>query len=476
MITRIGHVLANLLLVGLLLVPAWTGAQTFTSGSTGGDGPFNPPVNVPPGTTVNGSTYTVPLPSSGIFNFTTITVASGIAVTFTKNAANTPVILLAQGAVTINGTLDVSGSAGGSLGRPGLGGPGGFEGGKGADGVTTTGGGFGLGPGGGSPGRDYAAGGGGGYATNGMQGGVCASCPVVGTPGGGGPAYGNPALRPILGGSGGGGGGAFMIGYPPGGGGGGGGGAILLASSTSIALGASGTDAIRATGGTGGTGMGGGGGGAGGAIRVIAPTISGAGYLKVAGAYGAQYYGGQGGNGWLRIEATTLTYSGTNTPGATTGLPQPVFPGTGQPSLAITSVGGLAAPASPSGSILAAPDILLPAGTTNPVTVVLTAGNIPLGISILVTATPQTGAKSSATSSGLTGTLQSSTATASLTLNLSQASVLTATATFPLVASAGPGPIYADGEEVTHIKVAAVLGSQSSITYITQSGREVVAQ
>lgn len=416
------------------------------------------------------------LPPNGVFNFTTITVASGITVTFTKNVANTPVILLAQGAVTINGTLDVSGSAGGPLGRPGMGGPGGFEGGKGADGVTTINGGFGLGPGAGSPGIGYAAGGGGGYATSGMQGGVCVGCSVVGTPGGGGPTYGNAALRPILGGSGGGGGGTLMIGYPPGGGGGGGGGAILLASSTSIALGTAGTDAIRATGGTGSSGLGGGGGGAGGAIRLIAPTISGAGYLKVAGTYGAQYYGGQGGDGRLRIEATTLTYSGNNVPGATTGLPQPVFPGTGQPSLAITSVGGLPAPANPMGSILSAPDILLPVGTTNPVTVVLTAGNIPLGTSILVTATPQTGAKSSATSSGLTGTLQSSTATASLTLSLTQVSVLTATATFPLVASAGAGPIYAEGEEVTHMRVAAVFGGDTSITYLTRSGREVRVQ
>jgi hypothetical protein len=209
---------------------------------------------------------------------------------------------------------------------------------------------------------------------------------------------------------------------------------------------------------------------------VIAPTISGVGYLRVGRGNGGQYFGGYGGDGYLRLEATTLTYSGVNLPGATTGLPQPVFPGTGQPSLAIASVAGLPAPASPVGSILAAPDILLPVGTINPVTVTLTASNIPLGTAILVTATPQSGSKSSAISTGLTGTLASATATASLTLSLTQTSVLTASATFPLVVSAGSGPVYAGGEEVKWVRVASTLGGPARVLYITASGREVPAE
>jgi len=128
------------------------------------------------------------------------------------------------------------------------------------------------------------------------------------------------------------------------------------------------------------------------------------------------------------------------------------------------------------GSILAAPDILLPVGTTNPVTVTLTASNIPLGTSILVTATPQSGSKTSAISSGLAGTVASSTATATLTLSLTQVSVLTATATFPLVASAGTGPIYAEGEEVKWVRVSSTLGGSSRVVFITASGKEVPAQ
>jgi hypothetical protein len=174
------------------------------------------------------------------------------------------------------------------------------------------------------------------------------------------------------------------------------------------------------------------------------------------------------------LEAYTLTVSGgTRSPEPTQGFPQPVFPGTGQPSLTIASIGGVSAPATPGGNFLAAPDILLPTGTTNPVAVALTASNIPLGTVIQVTATPQSGSKTTATSSGLAGSVASSTAAASINLSLTQTNVLTATATFPLVASAGNGPIYAEGEEVTHVRVAAVLGGTSRVTYLTRSGREL---
>jgi hypothetical protein len=73
-------------------------------------------------------------------------------------------------------------------------------------------------------------------------------------------------------------------------------------------------------------------------------------------------------------------------------------------------------------------------------------------------------------------------------LSLTSTRVLTATATFPLVASAGAGPVYTDGpvpspasggiegEEVTHMKMAAVLGGPSQLRHLTQSGREVLVR
>ena len=56
MMRRTRRTLGGLLLTSLLLVPSWGAAQSFSSGSTGADGAFNPPSNVPAGTSVNGST------------------------------------------------------------------------------------------------------------------------------------------------------------------------------------------------------------------------------------------------------------------------------------------------------------------------------------------------------------------------------------------------------------------------------------
>ena len=131
---------------GALLVAAGDAAQaqTFNSGSTGADGAFTPASNV-----------TLTVPPSGIFHFTTVTIPAGVTVTFARNAANTPVILLASGDVTIAGTLDLIGAPGGAgafatLLAPngGLGGPGGFAGGAGASGIVSTTAGTGVGPGG----------------------------------------------------------------------------------------------------------------------------------------------------------------------------------------------------------------------------------------------------------------------------------------------------------------------------------------
>jgi hypothetical protein len=250
-----------------------------------------------------------------------------------------------------------------------------------------------------------------------------------------------------------------------------------VASSGTIYVG--GTAQLLADGGNGSAGNGtnaqGGGGGSGGAIRLIATTISSSGYLYARGG-SPGYAGGTGGLGRIRLEAYTLTVSGTRSPEATQSQPLSVFPSTGQPALAITSVAGVAAPATPSGSFLTAPDILLPTGTTSPVAVGLTAANVPLGTTILVTATPQSGAKTTATSTGLAGTVETSTATANLAVSLTQTSVLTASATFPMVASAGDGPLYAAGEEITHVRVAAVVGGPSTVTYLTKSGREVAVR
>ncbi len=105
---------------GVALAVLWAStaaAQTFSSGSTGLDGPFAPTANT-----------TLALPPTGVFNFTTVTIPAGVTVAVTPNGANTPVTILATGDVTIAGTLSVSGATGGAQATSGpivnAGGPG----------------------------------------------------------------------------------------------------------------------------------------------------------------------------------------------------------------------------------------------------------------------------------------------------------------------------------------------------------------
>src|SRR3989454_6735914 len=139
------------LVVASVVLASHPAHAQFNSGSTGAHGALNPSANL-----------TRTLPATGVFNFTTVNIPGGVILRFTRNAANTPVTILAQGDVIIAGTMDVSGSAGGAgsltgtlLGpNGGAGGPGGFDGGTRANGVISTTGGAGLGPGGGSGGAN----------------------------------------------------------------------------------------------------------------------------------------------------------------------------------------------------------------------------------------------------------------------------------------------------------------------------------
>src|SRR2546425_9846058 len=196
---------------GFLFVLLWVGpvaAQTYTSGSTGANDPF-------PTCTPTPCTVIIPLPASGVLNYTTVTIPLNVTVKFTPNAANTPVTLLATSDVTIAGTLSVNGNDGalnGSGNPPspgGAGGPGGFAGGRGGFLNATAPPMGGLGPGGG------------GITTgDGLAGTYNVSCPSC---------FG---LLPLFGGSGGGGGaGQSGLSGPSGGGGGG---AIVFGPSATI--------------------------------------------------------------------------------------------------------------------------------------------------------------------------------------------------------------------------------------------------
>jgi hypothetical protein len=82
--------------LGMALILAWgspASGQTFSSGSTGADGAYAPSCAPTP------CTVTETLPPSGVYNYTTVTIPSGVTVQYTRNAANTPVTLLATGDV-----------------------------------------------------------------------------------------------------------------------------------------------------------------------------------------------------------------------------------------------------------------------------------------------------------------------------------------------------------------------------------------
>jgi hypothetical protein len=455
----------NLLCTFLLLLGVVfqvSGQNDFSSGSTGADGALAPTAN-----------QTLQVPESGIFNFTTVNIPSGVTVKFTRNSKNTPVTILATGNITISGTIAVDGEVALGNGIGGNGGPGGAKGGTAGllidSFIGTSGDGRGGGGGGYSNnGASNTGGGGGGFAVAGSNsGGAIAPYGI------GGSSYGTYSLLPLLGGSGGGGGGSPTS-YR-GGGGGGGSGSILFASSGTITINGS----ITARGGNGGYASAGGtgGGGSGGAVRLIANTIVGSGAIDVRGGNGGGLYyggsvGGAGGRGYVRAEAyyySTFTPETYGIPVNIT-MPNPIFP-PNNAQIRIASVAGVSVPSSAKGSLYGTPDIVLPGALPNPVTVQIEASEVPLDSVVQISVTPPSGARTVFQSTPLSGQSTSSTATASITLP-SGVSVITATLTVNLQ-MAKLSPIYINGEKINSIEIAANLGGQSETIYITKSGKRL---
>jgi hypothetical protein len=477
--------LQRALLTGFCLVPMF--GYAFNSGSTGADGAFSPTVNT-----------VLDLPPSGVFNFTTVNIPSGVTVTFRKNASNTPVVWLATGDVTIAGSVVLSGTSSAAVGAagnsflgddgvPGVGGVGGYDGGRGGAIGTSNLGGAGLGPGAGTGGNIANAnlsnrtlgGAGGGF---GSAGACNQACETWGNgnyniSSVGGVAYGSNLLLPLVGGSGGGGGaaGAAFAGS----GGGGGGGAILIASSGTVAVTGSVVADGAPSGAAAGVGSGGtGGGGSGGAIRMVATAISGNGSIFARGGSPGNHSvdgylrGGTSGAGRIRLEAETFTRTAATTPAYTTGIPGPLFIASA-PTLTIASVAGVAAPLSPTGNA----DITFPADTPNPVTVVLNTTGVPPGNTVKFTVTPAHGEPIVLTSPALTGTTANASTSVSVTLP-SGPSTLSAITTYTIVVAVAQGEAlstFAQGERVEKINVVATLGAPSTATLVTVSGKQYPA-
>jgi hypothetical protein len=229
------------------------------------------------GTTYNGVVFN----GVAVFDFSTITIASGAVLTAVKGSDGLPVALLSQSTADIYGKIDVS--ANGDLAGTGAG--------------TTGTGGFGSAS---QSSTIYGAsgGGGGGFGGSGGNGSdfVLSSGQTL-AGGVGGAALADLANQLQGGSSGGGPGGA-----------GAGGGAIEIGASQQVTI----TGEIDAIGGNGSSG----GGGSGGGIFIHAPTVSLSGILDVQGGagglgnpYGPGQYAGSGGGGGGEI---LVDYSSSN--------------------------------------------------------------------------------------------------------------------------------------------------------------------
>src|ERR1039458_9724484 len=91
------------ILIGILLTAALPVEAQFTSGSTGTDGALDYS-SQPPGTTImfNPATFSHTA-TQPVYNFTTITIPSGVTVRLSGAMNPAPVIWLASGAVQIAG-------------------------------------------------------------------------------------------------------------------------------------------------------------------------------------------------------------------------------------------------------------------------------------------------------------------------------------------------------------------------------------
>ena len=307
-----------------------------------------------------------------VLKYSSVNIDAGTTVEFLNHPSRAPVVWLVDTNATINGVVDLNGSNDtGTLSQFSEPGPGGFRGGRAP--APNNNASAGLGPGGGNAISNSGCGGSYGFV------GGSSGCGIIG------PTYGSDRVLPLIGGSGGGGDGNSSV-Y----GGGAGGGAILIAADETITLGGT----IQANGGNGaGTG------GSGGGIRLIADSVTDPnfpsgpnGLLRAFQGAGAN---NNGGAGRIRVEANSITLSDPSGPQRTTGEPcigagctcAPITctgmaeiwpdPSTNPPSVQITNVAGVTAPADPR-SDFNFPNQDVRMADNNPVTVTIQAQNVPI--------------------------------------------------------------------------------------------------
>jgi len=148
----------------------------------------------------------------------------------------------------------------------------------------------------------------------------------------------------------------------------------------------------------------------------VAPTIAGTGIITATGGSHVNCPGG-GASGIVRLEAFQQTFTGSFA-GTNYYLATPftlfVPASTAQPSIMVTSIGGVAVPPNSTGSFTV-PDVVL--NSSAPLTVNIQATNIPTGTTVNVYFANESFALQTVVSSPLAGTMALSTATATVTLH-----------------------------------------------------------
>lgn len=382
----------------LLVAPAYAQLSVPSDGS---EGDFNPTENVTVDLSqaASGPDVHWDTPGTGkgvydpdkwavVFKYRSVNIPGNVTVRFKNHPSRAPVVWLVSGDVTINGYVDVSGQNGTTFitAEPG---PGGFRGGAANAGTRPSGGGFGPG---GANRQGTGSRSSGSYATAGLD-------SNTGTPSG--TPYGSDQVLPLIGGSGGAG--------SPGGpdfSGGAGGGAILIAARNVIAIGggiiANGGSATNSSYGS----------GSGGAIRLIANTIQGNGYLSA-------WSNGYGGAGRIRVEASSFSGNLINnsSPRAFGDLPSNpllIWPPDGAPTVRVVSVGTKNVPTDPQASLNGVADVSV--NETNAVTITLETTNVRSTSEVTLRVVPLFGDTLTTTATYVSGDFARSTWTANVTL------------------------------------------------------------
>jgi hypothetical protein len=322
-----------------------------------------------------------------VFKYASVNIAAGKTVKFSNHRSGAPVVWLVQpGDITIAGAVDLSGSAYDVSGSLAIAGPGGFAGGRGYRNDIDSGC-AGLGPGGGGHSGKQAGDAGYGFSGTGTLGGIM---------------YGNARILPLIGGSGGGGGNRYS--------GGGGGGAILLACAGTVTV----NGTVRAKGGDGSgwnslvTGIGSGGG-----IRVIANHVAGA-----AAGLDATGGGTTGSVGRIRIEANTITLTGSSAPDYTSLKPLDndtavLWLPDNAPRIRVVTVGTESVPVDPGNRFNPPGDVVMV--TTDLQPVMMQANNVPTTWLVKLRVTQRNGTSSTMDAALVSGDETSSIWQATLT-------------------------------------------------------------